>query len=56
MEKGLLKLEQDDLLCMDEGCIDNEFKGVWFDLVCPTETLDKNRTRIQQGLSDIEQQ
>lgn len=56
MEKGLLKLEQGDLLCVDDGCIDNEFKGVWFDLVCPTDTLDENRTRIQQGLSEVEQQ
>jgi hypothetical protein len=29
MEKGLLKLEQGDLLCVDDGCIDNEFKGVY---------------------------
>ena len=56
MEKGLLKLEQGDLLCVDDGCIDNEFKGVWFDLVCPTDTLDENRARIQQGLSEVEQQ
>ena len=56
MEKSLLKLEQGDLLCVDEGCIDNEFQGVQFDLVCPSNTLDENRARIQQGLSDVERQ
>ena len=56
MEKSLLKLEQGDLLCVDDGCIDNEFQGVQFDLVCPSNTLDENRARIQQGLSDVEQQ
>lgn len=55
MEKSLLKLEQGDLLCVDDGCIDNEFQGVQFDLVCPSNTLDENRARIQQGLSDVEQ-
>ncbi len=55
MEKSLLKLEQGDLLCVDDGCIDIEFQGVQFDLVCPSNTLDENRARIQQGLSDVEQ-
>lgn len=55
MEKSLLKLEQGDLLCVDDGCLDNAFQGVQFDLVCPSNTLDENRARIQQGLSDVEQ-
>ena len=55
MEKELLKLERGDLLCADENCLDDEFKGVSFELVCPTDTPDTNRARIQQGLSDVEQ-
>lgn len=55
MEKELLKLEQGDLLCTGENCLDEEFKGVSFTLVCPTDTPDENRTRIQRGLSDVEQ-
>lgn len=55
MEKELLKLEQGDLLCTDENCLDEEFKGVSFALVCPTDTPDENRARIQRGLSDVEQ-
>ena len=46
MEKELLKLEQGDLLCTGENCLDEEFKGVSFTLVCPTDTPDENRTRI----------
>ncbi len=55
MGKELLKLERGDLLCADENCLDDEFKGVSFELVCPTDTPDANRARIQQGLSDVEQ-
>lgn len=55
METGLLKLERDNLRHLDDGCIDDEFKGVWFELICPIDTSDENRARIQQGLSDVEQ-
>ena len=55
MEKNLLKLEQGNLPCVDNNCFDDEFQGVQFDLVCPSNTLDENRARIQQGLSDVEQ-
>lgn len=54
MEKELLKLEQSSVPGMDEDCLDDEFKGVIFELVCPTATPDENRARIQQGLSDVE--
>lgn len=56
MEKELLKLERGDQHCADENCLDDEFQGVTFELVCPTDTPDENRARIQQGLSDVEQQ
>ena len=55
MEKELLKLERGDQHCADENCLDDEFQGVTFELVCPTDTPDENRARIQQGLSDVEQ-
>lgn len=51
----MLKLERGNLSYADEDCLDEEFKGVVFELVCPTDTSDENRARIQQGLSDVEQ-
>lgn len=51
----MLKLERGNLPYADEDCLDEEFEGAIFELVCPTDTPDENRARIQQGLSDVEQ-
>lgn len=56
MEKELLKLEQGNYSNTDENCLDDEFKGVSFSLVYPNNSTDVNRIRVQEGLSEIEQQ
>ena len=54
MENSLLKLEHGDITFGD-GFLDTEFQGVEFELISPNEILDKNRAKIQQGLSETEE-
>ena len=56
MKKTLLKFEQGDMPYLDDDCIDGEFQGVQFDLICPKDATDENRAKIQQGLSEVENQ
>ena len=54
MEKSLLKLEKEKVVLSDD-CLDEEFQGVEFELISPSEISDENRARIKQGLSEVEE-
>jgi hypothetical protein len=56
MENNLLKLEHGQTIDVNDEYLDEDFQGVEFQLVCPTDTIDERKTAIKRELSEIDEQ